>query len=188
MLSLYWVAHKVVTSSRLQHPQICSLRGEKLIFLLAIVKKYNICRIEVILYEIFNIKYQKFSIKINLTEVNHKFYLFNAFFFALQILISYHRHIYIILYINYKFWEVFVWLIKDKENKHKEIWSKVNHSFYLLTCAILVHLSIKDIFIFTCSSKLKIIHSSLFLFSKFTYKVGQGLKNCVRAYVTYSKS
>ena len=185
MLSLYWVAHKVVTSSGLQHPQICSLKGEKLIFLLAIVKRYNSYRTEVILYEIFNIKYQKFSSKINLTEVNHKFYLFNASFFALQILF---RHIYIILYINYKFWEVFVWLIKDKENKHKEIWSKVKHSFYLFTCAILVHLSIKDIFIFTCSSKLKIIHSSLFLFSKFTYKVGQGLTNCVRAYVTYSQS
>ena len=28
MLGLYWVARKVVTSSWLQSPQICSLKGE----------------------------------------------------------------------------------------------------------------------------------------------------------------
>ena len=80
MLGLYWVACKAVTSSWLQHPQICSLKGETKYFLLAIVKKYSSCRIEVIFYKIFTTKYQKFCVKIILTEVNHKFYLFNTFF------------------------------------------------------------------------------------------------------------
>ena len=30
MLGLRWVAHKVVTSSRLQSPKICSIKGEKI--------------------------------------------------------------------------------------------------------------------------------------------------------------
>ena len=87
-----------------------------MIFLPASVKKYSSCRIEVVLYEVFTIKYQKVSIKIILTEVNHKFYFFNSFF-ALKILFW---HIYIIFYMNYKFWEIFVWLIQDKENKLKK--------------------------------------------------------------------
>ena len=72
---------------------------------------------------------------------------------------------------NYKSWEVFVWLIQDQENKYEKIDQK-STNFYLVTFAILIHLLIKDIFIFTCSNKLKIIHNSLFLFSKSTYKVG----------------
>ena len=139
-----------------------------MIFLLAIVKKYSSCRTEVIFYEYSTVKYQMFSIKIILTKVNHSS-TFLILFFVLQILF---RHIYIILYMNYKFWEVFVWLIQDKENKHKKVWPKVNHIFYLFTYVILVYLLIKDTLIFTCSNKLNIIHNSLFLFSKFTYKVG----------------
>ena len=116
------------------------LKEKKLIFLLAIVKKESSCRIEVTLYEFLTIKYQKFSIKIILTEVNHKFYLFNTFFCPA---ITSQTYIYIILYMNYKFWEIFAWLTQDKEKKIKKIWSKVNHNFYLFTYVILVHLLIK---------------------------------------------
>ena len=63
-------------------------------------KKYSSCRIEVILYEIFTMKYQHFSIKIILIEVKPQILPFSYFFFALQILF---KHICIMLYINYKF-------------------------------------------------------------------------------------
>ena len=85
---------------------------------------------------------------------------------------------------NNKFWDVFVWLIKNKENKHKKNRSNVNQNFYLFTYVILVYLLIKDIFIFTCSNKLKIIHISLFIFSKFFFKVGY-IKWLVNIHVFY---
>ena len=62
-----------------------------------------------------------------------------------------------------------MWLIQDKENKHKKFDQKSTKPVYLHNFGSFI----KDIFIFTCSIKLKIIHNSLFLFSKFTYKVGQ---------------
>ena len=147
------------------------LLEKKIIFVLAIVKKYSSCRIEVILYEIFTIKYQTFSIKITLIKVSHKFYLL-ILFFALQILF---RHIYIYIYISFCIWTINserflcdLYSIK-KINKKKSDQRPTK----IFTCyVILVHLLIKDIFIFTCSNKLKIIHNSLFLFSKFTFKVG----------------
>ena len=156
-----------MTSSHFQSPQICSLKGEKTDFLPAIVKKYSSCRIEVVLYEIFTIKYQKVSIKIILTEVNHKFYFFNSFF-ALKILFW---HIYIILYMNYKFTERLLCdLYRIKKINLKKFDQK---STTIFACyVILVHLLIKDTSIFTCSNKLRIIHNSISLFSKFTYKVG----------------
>ena len=129
ILGLHQVAHKVVTSSHFQSPQICSLKGEKTDFLPAIVKKYSSCRIEVVLYEIFTIKYQKVSIKIILTEVNHKFYFFNSFF-ALKILFW---HIYIILYMNYKFTERLLCdLYRIKKINLKKFDQTVNYNFCLL--------------------------------------------------------
>ena len=125
MLGLYWVAHEIVTGYRVH--KFAHLLEKKMIFALAIVKKDSSCRIEVMSYEFFTIKYQRFSIKIILIEVNHKFYIFNTFF-ALQILF---RHIYIILYMNYKFWEVLSLLIQDKENKDKKKLIKVNTIFNL---------------------------------------------------------
>ena len=129
ILGLHQVAHKDVTSSHFQSLQICSLKGEKTDFLPAIVKKYSSCRIEVVLYEIFTIKYQKVSIKIILTEVNHKFYFFNSFF-ALKILFW---HIYIILYMNYKFTERLLCdLYRIKKINLKKFDQKVNYNFCLL--------------------------------------------------------
>ena len=117
MLGLYWVANKIVAGYRVH--KFVHLYEKKIIFaLLGIVKKDSSCRIEVMSFEFFTIKYQKFSIKIILLEVNHKFYVFNTFF-VLQIPF---RHIYIILYMNYKFWEAFALLIQDKENKDKRNW------------------------------------------------------------------
>ena len=63
------------------------------------------------------------------------------------------------------------YLYRIKKIKIKEI-DKSQLNFYLFTYVILVHLLIKDIFILTRSNTLRIIHNSLFLFSKFTYKVG----------------
>ena len=77
------------------------LQEKKMIFVLAIVKKYSSCRIEVILYEIFTIKYQTFSIKITLIEVNHKFYLFNTFFCPAN---TFQTYIYI--YISFCIWTI----------------------------------------------------------------------------------
>ena len=118
-------------------------------------------------FEFFTIKYQKFSIKIILIEVNHKFYIFNTFF-ALQILF---RHIYIFCIWTINSERFSRYLYRVKKVKIKEI-DKSQHNFYLFTYVILVHLLIKDIFTFTSSNTLRIIHNSLFLFSKFTYKVG----------------
>ena len=100
------------------------LKEKKMIFSLAIVKKYSSCRIEVIFYDIFTVKYQKVSISFILTKQNT-----SILFLALQILL---RHILIILYMNYNFWDVFAWLIQDKENNHKKNWSKANHNFSCL--------------------------------------------------------
>ena len=79
---------------------MCSLKGEKNdFFLIAIIKKYSSCRKEVILYEIFTTKYQKFSIKFILTTVNHKLYLLNTFFLPCK----YFSDIYIIVCMKNKY-------------------------------------------------------------------------------------